>query len=125
MFVARVSAAGRAAEELIYGPDGVTSHAQKDLQRAGELGRRMVTLLGFGETLGPVSHSGWSARAVSFEQKLAIDREVATLLADSYARVQAKLKNNEQALHRVAAALLKYEALDAKQIKAAIDGGEV
>ena len=43
-----VSAAGRAAEELIYGPDGVTSHAQKDLQRAGELGRRMVTLLGFG-----------------------------------------------------------------------------
>jgi len=117
--------AGRASEELVYGADGVTSHAAKDLARAQELGRHMVTLLGFNASIGPVSHSNWSARAVSNAQKGDVDREVATLLQQSYERVREKLKKHEPELHRIADALLKHEVLDASQVKAVLEGAAV
>jgi ATP-dependent Zn protease len=81
----------------------------------------MVTLLGFNASIGPVSHSGWSARAVSNAQKAAVDQEVHTLLSDSYERVKQKLKAHEPELHRIAQALLKHEVLDAQQIKAVLE----
>jgi len=117
--------AGRASEELVYGPDGVTSHASKDLARAQELCRHMVTLLGFNASIGPVSHSNWSTRAVSHAQKADVDRDVSTLLQQSYERVKSKLREHEPELHAVAKALLKHEVLDASQVKAVMEGNEV
>src|SRR3954464_1122203 len=44
---------GRIAEELIFGPDKVTTGASDDIRRATGLARRMVTEFGFSEKLGP------------------------------------------------------------------------
>src|SRR5262244_3893371 len=48
---------GRVAEELIFGPDKVTTGAADDIRRATNLARRMVTEFGFSEKLGPLRYS--------------------------------------------------------------------
>src|SRR5476651_121070 len=48
---------GRVAEELIFGPERVTTGASDDIRRATGLARRMVTEFGFSEKLGPLRYS--------------------------------------------------------------------
>ncbi len=48
---------GRVAEELIFGPEHVTTGAADDIKRATGLARRMVTEFGFSEKLGPLRYS--------------------------------------------------------------------
>ena len=48
---------GRVAEELIFGPEKVTTGAADDIRRATSLARRMVTEFGFSEKLGPLRYS--------------------------------------------------------------------
>ena len=45
---------GRVAEELVFGPEQVTSGARGDIRQATAVARRMVTEYGFSEELGPV-----------------------------------------------------------------------
>jgi membrane protease FtsH catalytic subunit (EC 3.4.24.-) len=44
---------GRAAEEVFYGKEGITTGAENDLQRATELAYRMVSMWGMSEKVGP------------------------------------------------------------------------
>ena len=44
---------GRIAEELTLGPDGVTTGASNDIERATSIARNMVTKWGLSEKLGP------------------------------------------------------------------------
>src|SRR6202000_1467394 len=48
---------GRVAEELIFGPERVTTGASDDIRRATGLARRMVTEFGFSDKLGPLRYS--------------------------------------------------------------------
>ncbi|MGC8522620.1 MAG: ATP-dependent zinc metalloprotease FtsH, partial [Steroidobacteraceae bacterium] len=48
---------GRVAEELIFGPDAVTTGASNDIERATELARNMVTKWGLSDKLGPLTYS--------------------------------------------------------------------
>ena len=48
---------GRIAEELIFGPDHVTTGASDDIRRATQLARRMVTEFGFSEKLGRLRYA--------------------------------------------------------------------
>ncbi|MGC8852311.1 MAG: ATP-dependent zinc metalloprotease FtsH, partial [Hydrogenobacter sp.] len=46
---------GRAAEEVFYGKEGITTGAENDLQRATELAYRMVSMWGMSERVGPLA----------------------------------------------------------------------
>ena len=48
---------GRAAEELIFGEEKVTTGASNDIQRATQLARDMVTKYGLSEELGPMTYA--------------------------------------------------------------------
>ena len=48
---------GRVAEELVFGPDAVTTGASNDIERATELARNMVTRWGLSDRLGPQTYS--------------------------------------------------------------------
>ena len=46
---------GRIAEELIFGPESVTTGASNDIERATELARKMVCEWGMSDKLGPMT----------------------------------------------------------------------
>ena len=48
---------GRVAEEIIFGPEQVTTGASNDIERATELARNMVTKWGLSDKLGPLTYT--------------------------------------------------------------------
>ncbi|KAJ8536862.1 hypothetical protein K7X08_035263 [Anisodus acutangulus] len=104
---------GRVAEELVFGPDNVTTGASSDLNTATELAHYMVSSCGMSDAIGPVHIKEW----LSAEMQSHIDAEVVKLLREAYARVKALLKMHEKALHTLANALLECETLSSEEIR--------
>jgi len=126
---------GRIAEEMINGPDGVTTGASNDIERATEIARNMVTKWGLSDRLGPLTYSeddgevflGRSVtqhKQVSDDTAHTIDEEVRTIIDANYERADKLLKDNVDKLHMMAKALMKYETIDNIQVKAIMDGNE-
>jgi len=119
---------GRIAEELIFGLEYVTTGAQNDIKRATEIARNMVTKWGLSAKLGPLSygedegevflgHSVTQHKNISDGTAHQIDEEVRSIIDNSYARAKKILEDNDDKLHMMADALMKYETVDADQIK--------
>ncbi|CAH9059096.1 unnamed protein product [Cuscuta epithymum] len=104
---------GRAAEELVFGVDHITTGASSDLHTATELAQYMVSSCGMSDTIGPVHIK----ERASAEMQSRIDAEVVKLLREAYDRVKNLLKKHEKALHALANALLEYETLSSDEIK--------
>ena len=126
---------GRIAEELIFGPESVTTGASNDIQRATELARNMVTRWGLSERLGPLTyseeegevflgHSVTQHKTVSDQTQDLIDEEVRNIINRNYQRSTRILEEQEQKLHVMAGALIRYETIDTEQIKDIMDGRE-
>ncbi len=126
---------GRIAEELIFGPDAVTTGASNDIERATEIARNMVTRWGLSDRLGPLAYSeeegevflGHSVarhKLLSDETAHAIDEEIRRIVDENYARARRLLEENIDKLHAMAEALIKYETLDDEQIRDIMAGRE-
>jgi len=126
---------GRIAEELIFGPDSVTTGASNDIERATEIARNMVTKWGLSQKLGPMSysddegevflgHSVTQHKSVSDETAHAIDEEVRCIVDRNYARATSVLEEHMDKLHSMAEALIKFETIDSEQIDAIMAGKE-
>ena len=126
---------GRIAEELIFGPDSVTTGASNDIQRATEIARYMVTRCGMSEKLGPLTYSEEEGevflgrtvtqhKTVSDQTQDLIDDEVRNIIDRNYRRSTTILEENEQRLHVMASALIRYETIDVEQIKDIMEGRE-
>ncbi len=119
---------GRLAEELIFGPEKVTTGASNDIQRTTELARNMVTKWGLSERLGPMTyseeegeiflgHSVAQHKNVSDETTHVIDEEIRAIVDKNYKRAKEILSDNLDKLHAMSDALMKFETIDAEQIK--------
>ncbi|XP_031494514.1 ATP-dependent zinc metalloprotease FTSH 9, chloroplastic/mitochondrial [Nymphaea colorata] len=104
---------GRVAEELIFGPEHITTGASSDLHSATELAHYMVSSCGMSDAIGPV----YVQDRPGSEMQSRIDAEVMKLIKEAYDRVKILLKKHESALHALANALLEYETLTAQDIK--------
>ncbi len=124
---------GRIAEEMINGKSGVTTGASNDIERATEIARNMVTKWGLSDRLGPLTYSeddgeiflGRSVtqhKQVSDETAHTIDEEVRNIIDANYKRAKKILDDNVDILHSMAKALIKYETIDATQIKDIMEG---
>tara|TARA_R110000868_G_scaffold144960_4_gene364540 strand:- start:58789 stop:60717 length:1929 start_codon:yes stop_codon:yes gene_type:complete len=118
---------GRLAEELIFGEDHVTTGASNDLERATELARNMVTKWGLSKKMGPLTYGEnedevfigrqvSKTKAMSDETANAIDGEVRNIIDHNYSRAEVILKDNNDILHTMAEALMKFETIDKDQI---------
>ncbi len=103
--------AGRAAEELVFGADAITSGAQHDLVQVNGIARKMIYQLGMGATTGLLIHDGQPG-SLSAAAHGDMDREVRQLLEHLYAYTRELLQRNLPALHALAQALLERETLD-------------
>jgi cell division protease FtsH len=116
---------GRAAEEIVLGMQ--TTGAGNDIERATTLARKMVCDFGMSDSLGPLTFGKkeeqiFLGREISQHRDYSeltaqkIDEEVRRIVTDAYAKTSILIKENIEALHQLAAALLEKETLDGKQI---------
>ncbi|KAK3005677.1 hypothetical protein RJ639_016541 [Escallonia herrerae] len=111
--------AGRAAEELVFGADEVTSGATSDLKEATSLAVAMVTRFGMSKEIGLVSlDSEEYGKRMSSGTRLLMEKEVSEILANAYRNAKIILRSHGKELHALASALLQHETLTGSQIKA-------
>ncbi len=126
---------GRIAEELIFGPEYVTTGASNDIEKATEIARNMVTKWGLSDRLGPLTYTEeegevFLGRSVTQHKQVsdgtarAIDEEIRGFIDRNYERAEQILRDNIDKLHVMAEALLKYETIDSDQINDIMDGKE-
>ncbi|HEK9306054.1 TPA: ATP-dependent zinc metalloprotease FtsH, partial [Streptococcus equi subsp. equi] len=123
---------GRVAEEIIF--NAQTTGASNDFEQATQMARAMVTEYGMSEKLGPVQYEGNHAmmpgqlspeKSYSAQTAQMIDDEVRDLLNEARNKA-ADIINDHRETHKlIAEALLKYETLDAAQIKSIYETGKM
>ncbi len=124
---------GRVAEEIIFGPDQVTTGAGNDILQATGLARRMVTEFGMSDKLGRVrysaneqevflGHSVAQSRNVSENTANMIDAEVLRLVSEGEEKARQILQERLEALHKIAKALLEYETLSGDEVQQLLRG---
>ncbi|CAG8514776.1 17542_t:CDS:2 [Racocetra persica] len=113
-FLAMVDVAmgGRVAEEMIFGKENVTTGSHNDIVNATNVAKRMVTLYGMSDKVGPVAHPEEDMEHLSSQTKLIIENEIKSLLEVSH----------KDELHRLANALIEYETLTQEEIESVIKG---
>ncbi len=118
---------GRLAEELIFGPESVTTGASNDIERATEIARNMVTRWGLSDGLGPLAYSDdegevFLGRSVTQTSKISartarsIDQEIRAIIDRNYQRSKEILLSEMDKLHAMAEALLQFETINLSQI---------
>ncbi len=127
---------GRIAEELVFGPDNVTTGAGNDIQQATSWARRMVTEFGFSDKLGRLryadneeeiflGHSVTRQKNVSDATAAMIDAEVRRLIDQAEATARTIITENRDHLEVIAKALLEYETLTGAEVQALLRGEPV
>jgi cell division protease FtsH len=118
---------GRAAEELIFGKEKITTGAGNDIERATAMARRMVTSFGMSESIGPMAigdadHEVFLGRELvqrrSISESVAerVDTEVKRLLDEAYHQAMGTLNGNRDLLEKIAEGLLERETLDREEV---------
>jgi cell division protease FtsH len=116
---------GRTAEEIIF--IDPTTGASNDIEKATGIARKMVTEYGMSEKLGPLQYGSpdgevFLGRDYSKHQDLsndvaaAIDDEIRFLITQAHDEARVILNTHEDALHRVAEALIERETLRAEDL---------
>ena len=127
--------AGRIAEDIIYGPDAVTTGASNDIERATKLAHNMVTKWGLSDNMGPIAYgedegevflgrSVTQHKAISDLTAKSIDEDIRTLVNRNYQRAKDILNEHIEKLHIMTKLLMKYETIDSDQIDAIMEGRE-
>jgi cell division protease FtsH len=116
---------GRIAEEVMYGPERVTTGAGSDLQKAAELAREMVINQGMGKKLrdqvfhveeGIMLERVMHERQYSDETAKIIDDEVESLITEAARRAREVIKANKDKLEKLKDRLIEKETIDAAEV---------
>ena len=127
---------GRIAEELVFGPENVTTGAGNDIKEATQLARRMITEYGFSDKLGPLryseneeevflGHSVTQRKNVSDATAKIIDDEIRRLIDEAEIVARKVLEEHRDDLNLIANALLEYETLSGEEVKALLRGESI
>ncbi|NLH42861.1 MAG: ATP-dependent metallopeptidase FtsH/Yme1/Tma family protein [Planctomycetes bacterium] len=125
---------GRIAEQLFCGD--ISSGAQSDIEQATRIARQMVLTWGMSDQLGPVSYGPDlgvkeatylmpTEREYSDKTAEDIDAEVRRIMDEAYKQAKQVIESNRDKLEGIARALLKYETLDADDVKLILGGGQL
>ncbi len=124
---------GRVAEEIFL--NQMSTGAGSDIESATDLARRMVCEYGMSR-LGPLTFGKKEEqiflgreiaqhRDFSEETARQIDLEVRRLIDEAYQSAYSIINANQDAMHRISAALLERETIDAEEVRMLIEGKEL
>ncbi|MEE2622209.1 MAG: ATP-dependent zinc metalloprotease FtsH [Pseudomonadota bacterium] len=122
---------GKVAEEIIFGPDNVTSGASSDIQQITKIARAMVTQFGMSDELGNIdfineqqTYLGPSTGNIQAgpETQEKIDSEIRRIVDEGYETAKKILTKNKKKLDNLANGLLEYETLTGNEITKVMNG---
>ena len=124
---------GRVAEELVF--DDISSGASSDIMQATNMAKTMIMNWGMSEKLGPINYGDPEGRDMiygmgmekDYSEKTAetIDEEIKALTDIAYKKAKEIIVANRDKLDAIAQALLKYETLDAEEVKILLEGRQL
>lgn len=121
-----VAMGGRAAEEIIFGYEKVTSGAMSDIRQVTALASAMVKDWGMSDIVGPMYHGNENNPYVkefsSEEVNKLVESEIKKLATEALERAKKILTEKRKDLDTLAHALLKYETLTGDEIKQILAG---
>ena len=114
----------------------MTTGAGNDIEQATQIARKMVTEWGMSDLLGPMTFGKkneeiflgreiQSHRDYSEVTARMIDEEISKIIRNAQRISENILNDNKDLLHNKAKSLLKFETIDAKDIKKIIDGKKI
>jgi cell division protease FtsH len=118
---------GRAAEDIIFGADEITTGAGSDLQQVSGMARQMVTRFGMSE-LGLLSLEGQSQEVFlgrdlmtrsEYSDRIAalIDAEVRTIVKACYEETLILMKTHRVVIDRLVDLLIERETIDGDELR--------
>jgi cell division protease FtsH len=121
---------GRVAEQLIFGD--YTTGASNDIEKATNLARRLVTVYGMSEALGPIKFGNQNEhvfmgrdfgadRDYSEEIAAKIDSEIKKIIDEQYQLAVKTLTENRDMMEAIVKVLLENETLDDKEVYQIMD----
>ena len=125
-----VALGGRVAEEVVY--QDVTTGASSDLEKVSSMARRIVTVYGMNDKLGPITYGKrnehmfmgrdfGTERDYGEEVAALIDREVKLLVSEQHDYVRTMLIDNRDVMDAIVKVLLEKETLDDTEFKQIMD----
>ncbi len=123
---------GRVAEELVLGPEHVSTGASNDIQVATSIARKMVAEWGL-SSLGPIAYEepqgevflGYDIsrrKAMADKTALAVDEEIKAIIQKAYETARTILQKNKKQLDLLAQGLIEHETLTGEEVQAVITG---
>lgn len=129
-----VTMGGRAAEEIVFGKDFVTTGAAGDIQMATDIATKMVTTWGMSDRFGMVAYGRGAAPAAATAARSPqgeagalspqIAEEVRGIIDAAYRRAHDLLTADLPRLYELADGLLREETLDAAAVRAIFERPE-
>ncbi len=120
---------GRAAEEIVFGQ--ITTGASNDIEQATKLARAMITRYGMNEDFDMVAMEtvtnqylgGDTSLACSAETQKEIDKKVVALVKEQHEKAKQILRDNREALDRLAQYLYEKETITGEEFMDILRGG--
>lgn len=133
--IARMAMAmgGRAAEELKFGYDKVTSGASSDIEQVTRIATAMVTEWGLSDAIGPIAYKDTDqttftsgigrGSSISPETAALIESEIKRFVTEAHETALKVLKKKKKDWVALSEALLEYETLSGDEITVLLSDG--
>jgi cell division protease FtsH len=119
---------GRMSEEIVFGPNEISTGAAADITQVTRIARAMVTRYGMSPKLGPIAFGEkeeliFLGREISEQRNYGdevarqIDQEVHRIISEASERTRQILETNRAVLNDMASALIEYETLDGDKLR--------
>ena len=127
-----IDLAGRAAEQVFFGADKITTGAESDIAMATALARRSITMAGLSDKIGLVAVNQVQSfgtrtplEAASEKTAEAVDAEIKAWIDAAYADAIKILTRNRATVEKLARELLARETLTGDEILEIVSGKKV
>ncbi|MHA1529438.1 MAG: ATP-dependent zinc metalloprotease FtsH [Alphaproteobacteria bacterium] len=127
--------AGKAAEEIKFGDENVSSGPVSDIQQVSRIARAMVTQFGMSDAVGNIDYSDErenfmgtfpvGSNHISGPTQKLIEDEVRRLIDEGYETAKRILTEHREEFERLAQGLLEYETLTGDEIAKVIVGEKI